>query len=126
MVKKNNLKEAPYEKVITYWDRAEGSSTDTPRLKHVVLASYVYPSAEIDWRPNDPFEATLELVHSSRGRSSVVFIYRDIATDIHYPLFVSSVDSMLRHATIKAGRVTGVWQVAKRGQNYGLEMLESV
>jgi len=122
---KNNLKEAPYIKIYSYRDAA-GNSTNVGHFDYEMLASYVYPGNDVEWRPNDPFEATLELVHSSRGRSSAVYIYRDIATNIRYPLFLSSVEFMLRHATIKAGQVTGVWQVVKRGQNYGLDMLEAL
>lgn len=122
---KNSLKEAPYIKIYSYQDAA-GNSTNVGHFDYETLAGYVYPGNDVEWRPNDPFEATLELVHSSRGRSSAVYIYRDIATNIRYPLFISSVEFMLRHATIKAGQVTGVWQVVKRGQNYGLDMLEAL
>lgn len=120
MAKTNSLREAPYRTVKRY----EGPG-DIPTSTHVELVSYD-GYGDIEWRPNSEFYAELELIGSSRGRSSVVFRYRDVKTGIFYPLFVSSVEDILRRASVKNGRVTGLWRVAKKGQNYGLELMETV
>jgi len=124
MGRKNTLAEAPYKEVITYVDEA-GNHGNTPRYLHHELVSYVNPGSTVEWRPNVPFVAELELVRSARGRSSVTFIYRDVVSGIHYPLFVSAVEDVLRNCAIANGRVTGSWWVVKRGTNYGLELQEA-
>jgi hypothetical protein len=121
VAKSKGLLEAPYRRVVSYVD-ANGVHGNTPFYQHDELMSYVFNDQLADWRPNEPFEAELELVRSERGRSSVVFVYRDTATNIHYPLFVSSVEAMLRSCVISNGRVRAVWKVAKRGSNYGLDL----
>jgi hypothetical protein len=118
MAKTNSLKEAPYRIVKRY----EGPG-DIPTSTHEELVSYA-GYGDIEWRPNTEFYAELELIGSERGRSSVVFKYRDVKTSIVYPLFVTSAEDILRRAVVKNGRVSGTWRVAKKGQNYGLELIE--
>jgi hypothetical protein len=120
MAKTNNLKEAPYRKSIRYFDVA-GNRTEEAQLHDELLSYAGY--GDVEWRPNDDFYAELELIDSSRGRSSVVFNYRDVKTGIHYPLFVTSVEDILRRGTVKNGRVSGYWHVVKKGQNYGLHLV---
>lgn len=125
MAKAKGLLQAPYRAVFSYIDE-HGNHGNTRFYKHDELVSYVMDENEVDWRSNEPFEAELELVGSGRGRSSVTFEYRDTATDVHYSLFVSSVEAMLRRCTIRNGKVRAVWRVAKRGTNYGLDLYDVI
>lgn len=123
MARKNSLEKAPYAKEWRYVNE-NGESLTSPVFDHERLESYVSDPSKVDWRPNVPFLAELELVRTSRGRSSTVFIYRDVETNIHYPLFVSTITAVLRTCTIRGGRVHAMWQVVKIGQNYGLDLID--
>lgn len=112
MAKTNNLKTAPYR------PKREGAVDGRDEL--LSYAGY----GTVEWRPNNEFHAELEIVNVSRGRSSVVFNYRDVKTGTIYPLFASSIEDVLRRATVRNGRVSGYWWVVKKGQNYGLELVE--
>jgi hypothetical protein len=75
--------------------------------------------AEIDWRSNEPFTATLTLDGTRRGRSAAYFQWRD--ADGHtFPMFVSDTAALIEHSVIDHGTIRAAWIVGKRGQNYGL------
>lgn len=112
MAKTNNLKTAPYRP----------KREDAVDSHDELLSCTNYGAVE--WRPNSEFFAELEIVNVSRGRSSVVFNYRDVKTGTIYPLFASSIEDVLRRATVRRGRVSGYWWVVKKGRNYGLELME--
>lgn len=113
MTKRNSLKEAPYGKRQAYV--GDGHLVDLGWE----LMDYVYRDAE--WRPNDPFEATLALVNCERGVSAARFIWEDPTTQTRYPMFMSGMVDLVKGHKIIKGIVTATWIVVKRGQNYGLE-----
>ena len=104
MAKKNSLLTAPYD------DRGN-------------LRDYVWGSSE--WRPNDPFHATLTYVGYTRGRSAAGFVWADDEGH-NYPMFMKQMDELLTEGRIGidllhgTSIVTGTWQVVKRGSNYGI------
>lgn len=108
MTKKNSLEHAPY-----LVDQAGRTR----------LLEYDPYGPGADWRPNDPFEATLVLVDYERGRSAARFVWHDQQTDTRYPMFMSGMLDLVKNHSLHKGRVTATWQVVKRGQNYGLEAL---
>lgn len=124
MAKKNTLEKAPFREVWSFYDD-EGNSLSERRLKEIRLETFVDDPEKVDWRPNTPFEAEMEFLTSSRGRSSTTFVWRDTATDVRYEMFVSSLDELLRKRDIVNSRTSGVWHIVKRGQNYGLELFEN-
>jgi hypothetical protein len=94
--------------------------------------------AQIDWRPNTPFEAELRLDGIHRGRSSVYTVWLDAAAaqaaDANdaapgvpvprYPMFMIDLMDLLRARGVRKGaRVAGRWLVVKRGMNYGVQYL---
>lgn len=119
MARKNSLTQVPYHEVLTYYD-SRGERLASPR-SHWELLSFV-PKwvTDVDWRPNDAFEAELHLRTFHRGRSSVTFEFVDEATDVRYPMFVSDVFELMKFGEVSQGVVSGKWQVVKRGANYGL------
>lgn len=119
MARKNTLTHAPYLEVLTYYD-ARGERLASPRSHWELLSFIPQWVTDVDWRPNEPFEAELRLRTFQRGRSSVTFEFVDEATTIRYPMFVSDVFELMKFGEVSQGLVTGEWQVVKRGTNYGL------
>lgn len=116
MTKRNSLKEAPYAKRVAYV--GDGHLVDLGwELQE--YAGY----GDIEWRPNEPFEATLLLVNYERGRSAARFIWEDSTTSTRYPMFMSGMVDLVKGHRIEKGAATATWIVVKRGQNYGLEAL---
>lgn len=77
-----------------------------------------------EWRGNEPFEATLRLTGTERGRSAAFFRWEDVETGRVWPMFITDV-SQLIHLAVHiepGGVISGKWFVVKRGQNYGLAM----
>ncbi|BCJ75061.1 hypothetical protein CS0771_46050 [Catellatospora sp. IY07-71] len=70
---------------------------------------------------NEPFAATLSLVSGNRGRSAAYFVWRDEAGRT-YPMFMTDLVDVLMCKLVDRGAVSGLWQVRKRGQNYGLAL----
>lgn len=123
MTKKNSLKLVPYE-TSRPWVK------DLPREEWpevTKLAEYAseYDESRFEWRPNDPFEATLTLDHLERGRSAARFWFRD-EEGTRYPVFGQGLVDMLSRVTLDHGVVRGRWIAVKRGANYGIELLEEV
>lgn len=117
MTKKNTLKEAPYVPRRIY-DREAGKSVQIGWQ----LASYAsHYSEQIEWRPNEPFYASLDLVDMERGRSAARFIWDHGATRTHYPMFMAGMLDLAKSTFIHHGEAVGWWIVVKRGENYGIE-----
>lgn len=77
---------------------------------------------KIEWRPNEPFEATLALAGTSRGRSAARFDWINVADGGRMVMFMTDVADLINYAEIVTGEVTATWQVVKRGQNYGIAL----
>lgn len=117
MAKKNSLKEVPFEESWVY----EG---DVKVSQGWRMTSYPSGYRSTDWRPNEPFEATLKLVGQSRGRSSALFEWGDVKTGTRYPMFMSSLGDLIENTLINYGLVHGKWIAVKKGANYGIERYE--
>lgn len=75
-----------------------------------------------DWRPNTPFQTTLRLDGTCRGRSAAYFVWKDDA-ECEFPMFISDMADLVKAgATVTAGVVTAWWMVAKKGANYGIRL----
>ncbi|MDF2506279.1 MAG: hypothetical protein K0Q52_138 [Microbacterium sp.] len=127
MTKTNSLKLVPYG-TRTRYDR----ETQT-QIPYRVLLEYTYgapgeASTEwghpIEWRPNEPFEASLELDRLERGRSAARFWFVNQGDGTEYPFFGQGLVDMLSQVTLEHGMVRGTWIAVKRGANYGLELAE--
>ncbi|GAA4946275.1 hypothetical protein HD597_006788 [Nonomuraea thailandensis] len=81
-----------------------------------------YPKRNAEWRPNEPFTATLRITGWERGRSAARFFLAD-QDDHEFPMFLKDLCTMLNATTVSRGTVTGRWHVVKRGENYGLSYL---
>ncbi|WP_217181628.1 hypothetical protein [Streptomyces sp. AC495_CC817] len=120
MTKTNNLRLVPYE---TSRPWVEGVPREEwPEVTK--LAEYAgLNESRYDWRPNEPFEATLTLERLERGRSAARFWFVD-ERGTRYPFFGQGLVDMLSRVILDHGRVRGTWIAVKRGANYGLELLE--
>lgn len=74
-----------------------------------------------EWRPNEPFRATLTLIGVKGGQSAARFLWYCAATAAHYPMLpTDACQLMLNPGGVRNGTVTGEWIVVKRGQAYGI------
>lgn len=154
MAKTNSLKIAPYVPyVIRHWEYDESLKPDDPwdwespeykvysaTRREVIdfdghtLMEYTSGSPgdqtharrddRIDWRPNDPFQATLTIRRLERGRSAARFWFEDEANKTYYPFFGQTLVDMLSVSDMKHGKVSGTWIVVKKGSNYGIELYQ--
>lgn len=85
------------------------------------MLSYAPWGGDPEWRDNKPFEATMEFLGYSRGRSSALMWFRD-ASNFKYPVFLSDFDKVAR--LMVHGTITARWVGTKRGTNYGLQLAE--
>jgi hypothetical protein len=95
---KNGLKEAPFS--------AGGD------LEH-------YAGYSAEWRPNTPMELELAISGMTSGYSAKYLNWVD-ADGHSYPMFVSDLIDMLREVVVEHGTIHAMFQVRKRGQNFGL------
>lgn len=73
------------------------------------------------WKPIVPIVATLEYDGYSRGRSAAYFWWKDIDTQVLYPMFMTDLDEILTDGLIDGKCITGTFTIIKRGQNYGIK-----
>lgn len=80
------------------------------------------------WDKNNApiFLLSLKLQEVRRGRSAAYFIFEDINTGLTYPMFLSSLEKMLNQTMINKGCVKGIFQVVKRGSNFGIEYQQEI
>ena len=78
-----------------------------------------------EWRDNDPFSATMQVVGYERGRSAVRVIMENEATNQRFPMFISDVVDLMMTSDIIDGKVSGTWAGTKKGQNYGLSKVSA-
>lgn len=98
------------------------SSYQIPFDKHGNLLSY--PDYDVDqWKDNYVFKSKMTLVTYGRGRSSVVFIFKD-NNGFKYPMFVSDFLDMTLAVTLDKGFVEGSFTFVKKGSNYGLKYID--
>jgi hypothetical protein len=73
-----------------------------------------------EWRPRDPFRATLTLVDLKRHRAMQMFYWQD-QDGRTFPMFPHDLrDLILSGAMILDATVKGQWRGIKRGENYGV------
>lgn len=77
----------------------------------------------LEWTPNTPFDATMEIEEVQRGRAAANFIARDIDTDTRYPLFMTEALNLMRRGRIRKGRASGTWTVVKRGPAFSISLV---
>lgn len=99
------------------WDE-EGCLLHYPRLPY---EEKYYNSKNI-WRPVEQFKATLTYDSFTRGRSAAYFLFKD-ELGRKQPMFLKEFDSVVHH--LVEGTVSGIWTVTKRGQNFGLKLVEA-
>ncbi len=97
------------------WDRT------WPYWSQRMLPSHPMRSGrpDVEWRPVEPFESTLEFTHADWGGK--VFWLRDLADGVSYPMgagFTALVPNMVQ------GRLRGRWEPVKQGTAYRLRFLE--
>lgn len=131
MPRKNSVTRAPYDQQgnlqhypMNGWEYTGETETRTYGLAWGDRSGQTYEyqiirDVPVDWRPNEPFQATLTLQELARGRSAAYFWWTD--QDGHrYPMFMSDMVEVVKLATTVGGVVTDTWIVRKRGQNYGI------
>jgi hypothetical protein len=96
---------------------------------------YNYPNIRIPWVNEEGFKGlaswgtpnkanfvrTMTLTFDSfeRGRSAAHAIWKN-EDGAEFPMFLTHLAEVIETCSIQNGRVTDVWTVYKRGQNYGI------
>jgi len=78
----------------------------------------------IEWVENRVFEDTLTYTGYARGRSSAVLCFEGRNGE-KYDMFMTDVDDLLKTKDIIDRKVTAKWTYCKRGQNYGIRLVDS-
>lgn len=82
------------------------------------------PHIAAEWRRNDLFAAVLEIEGFGRGRSAAYFEWSDGHGHV-YTMFLTDMVDLLKRGTIKKGRTGNhLWNIAKRGKNYGIKLVQ--
>jgi len=77
----------------------------------------------IEWRDVYEFDDVLTYKGYGRGRSSVLMYF--VGSDnTKYPMFISDFHDVIENVGINGKQITGKWTFCKRGQNYGLKMVQ--
>ena len=76
------------------------------------------------WKKNFKFHDTLEISGMEHGQSAKYLLLVSMTTGKKYTMFVRDVIDMIRNATIDHGKIEAWWTFTKRGQNYGVAVLE--
>ena len=72
-----------------------------------------------EWRENSVFEGVYRFKGSTRGRSSVKFVFEDEEGKT-IAMFLSDFEDMLRMPGVwQDGSLAGWWTFCKKGSNYG-------
>lgn len=90
------------------------------------LVDYVHTArqADFEWRPNEPFKATLRMEGARRGYSAANFHFINVETGGGATIFMSGIAKMIAEFGIPSGGlITGWWRGCKHGLNYGLVYL---
>lgn len=76
---------------------------------------------EVDWLPNNPFRAKLEIQKVKSWYSAKYFIFVDVDTGTVYPMLATELLELIKDSEISQG-VTyyETWIVRKRGANFGI------
>ena len=80
---------------------------------------------ETKWKNNVPFEATMKIESFERGSSSSVsFSFTKVDSQNRFPMLPKDFMNMIHAgAVIENSKVSGLWQIGKRGSSYGLRYL---
>lgn len=105
-------------------------TTEVPYLFDGSLAHYEHrgwsDGKVVQWRPNEPFHATLQIQGIRTGRSAKYLVLKAPETaldDREFPMFVADFVNLAIDEGIPAGGIiSGRWMVRKRGKNYGLRL----
>jgi hypothetical protein len=96
----------------------------SPGDRKSVNGEIVYPDVK-EWRDNEPFNVTIKMRGTERGRSAAFFRWEvldgDLPEGTALPMFITDVGHVLMHGMAQPGGVVkGEFFVVKRGQNYGI------
>lgn len=70
------------------------------------------------------FEDELFIINYRRGRSSAQFVLRSETTGIKYYMFISDTLHLILSSTLVGGKVKGKFGWIKKGQNFGIYLVE--
>lgn len=75
------------------------------------------------WRDNYEFDDKLRIANISRGQSSAKFILKSDTDGREYPMFMKDMLELIQTSKISNGIVIAKWTFVKRGQNYGIKVV---
>ena len=82
---------------------------------------YLYGATKYSEKDIVEFEETMTFQHYTKGRSSLRFILKD-SKDKEWSMMAQCIDCFVKQSV--KGVLSGKWIMCKRGQNYGLLIVE--
>lgn len=101
------------------WDRKAPFDKDGNLLHYARPLGY--QSEHVEWHDAGRFNATMRYSHYARGRSAAYMVFLD-EYNHKYPMFLTDFDAVVY--VLQNGAVTGDWAVVKRGQNFGIRLVD--
>jgi len=83
------------------------------------------PGHPISWKKNFKFHDTLQLDGMDHGQSAKFLLLSSTTTGSHFTMFVRDAIDVIRNAEIDHGKITATRMFIKRGQNYGVTVMEN-
>lgn len=97
------------------WDRRAPFDTNGNLMHHP--RSYIQELG--DMREDKPFRATMTYIAFQRGRSAAYTMWEDEHGKT-YPMFLAELHVVL--PLLRGGKLTTMWRITKRGQNFGIKL----
>lgn len=82
------------------------------------------PDSAFEWRPNEPFRATLRLALEEASTLRGHVIWKD-SRGRRYPMFTRDLLDVLAYSSVSQRVTIGWWIVTKRRNHYGICLLPS-
>lgn len=85
----------------------------------VYVASWEERQPGFQWRDNNSFQDVLQFDHFSRGRSAARAVFQSRMHNCPVEMFLTDLASDMKRMV--DGRLEGIFQFCKRGQNFGIQ-----
>lgn len=106
---------------LQHWVWSSDYPTDN-EIEEIYKTNTPLVKGNITWIPYQKLYLHLQYVDYSRGRSSVLFEYRDRITGNKYPMFLSNFDELLKNG-INPVEIQGYFEPIKKGQNFAIKYI---
>lgn len=95
-----------------------------PFNKEGNMLGYQYDGNIFEWKDNFEFKDELCFECFMRGQSSAKAVFCSNLNKNKYFVFLTDLDKIIKHGIEENGIIKGTFTFSKRGNNYGIKLLE--